>query len=432
MKWALKKLLYILVITAITLVITEFSLRFILFSDIPGFENLRDPSLYAKVYNDRGDLMFSDDYWKLYHRFRNEYSPPDTCHPELGWVGDFERKSLKHYHAHKVGKRRAVLLYGDSFAQCVNAQCFQEHLNSDSAFSEQHYLLNYGVGGYGVGQIYSLFRKTATSFEKPFVVFSIMTHDLDRTVLSNRIGPKPYYEEINGQLIKKGIPVETDPDAFYNDNPPSILSYLYRLFLSRFVPQKRVSAEETCQFKKKIARTNQLLLEQTIGELKSLDTDYLVLIFNPLSSGKHDWRHLWLRRFLNNEGVPHLFTIDIMEQDAYEGGDYALYEQPENGHPTTYQVSLISEVLKKAVMDSSYLNQLQRGNILKLKQYEFEFSHEGQVELQTDIIKQDSVWLEHLQAKALQTDRPLDEILREDAEYTVSEMHRHECEIPSP
>ncbi|MBL0020790.1 MAG: hypothetical protein IPP17_31250 [Bacteroidetes bacterium] len=53
-----------------------------------------------------------------------------------------------------------------------------------------------------------LCRKTAP-YQKPLVVFGLLTTDLDRTILPARSGQKPYYDIENGKLTLKGLPVES-------------------------------------------------------------------------------------------------------------------------------------------------------------------------------------------------------------------------------
>ncbi len=144
----------VLVSTLIMFGVSECAFRKILFSDNPAFEELRDPALYAKYIPHRNQDFLSDDYWKLNYLFRRNgfnVTKPDSL---LGWTGFFHHNSYQHYDMKAVKDKKVVLIYGDSFTMCVDSTlCFQEILNADEAFSENHYMLNYGVGGYGTDQI---------------------------------------------------------------------------------------------------------------------------------------------------------------------------------------------------------------------------------------------------------------------------------------
>ena len=80
----------------------------------------------------------------------------------------------------------------------MKAICFEEILNGDPEFSRENYLLNYGVAGYGVDQIYLLFEQSLELYRRPLVVVSLLRTDLDRTILSDQ---KPHFEPHEGKLV---------------------------------------------------------------------------------------------------------------------------------------------------------------------------------------------------------------------------------------
>ena len=173
------------------------------------------------------------NYWKLYYLFNGKLKPPANPHPLLGWVGDFSRETYLHNEASNINGRKAVLLYGDSFAACATTkeECFQGMLNADDEFASEGYLINYGVGDYGVDQIFLLLKNSLHHFQNPFVIISFMTHDVDRSTLSVRIGQKPYFEFVGGELVLRGPPINSDPNDFFAKNPPRVPSYLFRLWV---------------------------------------------------------------------------------------------------------------------------------------------------------------------------------------------------------
>jgi len=425
----LKNLLLLGISSLITLIAAEFGLRAILFNEIPGFEKLREPSIYACIYPDEFSQIFSDDYWKLYYLFGGTEKPPENPHELLGWVGDFDRKTLAHNKTEQIKKRRPVLLYGDSFAQCVNAECFQDQLNNDSTFSKDHYFLNYGVGGFGIGQIHTLFAETVDKFEKPFVVFSLMTRDLERTPLTNRIGQKLFYTEEKGELKLNGLPIESNPNEFFEKNPPEIKSYLSRLVKSKLFNSQHAGTEDICSYKDQIRNVNALIIQQTIKELKEKDIDFLFLVFNPLYKGKGDWRQVWLRDLLEKEQVPYLFTLDILERDGYFGGDYTYYEQPDNGHPTSYQNELISNDLKRFIINPTYKSQLSAFNTTKTIWYKKAFVEQFTIEAQMEHIRNNEQWFENIKKKAMDDGVSTETMLKKDATYILEKKLENSCEL---
>lgn len=359
----LKNLLINLSLLFITLIIClaagEFAYRKILFSKNEKFKSLRKPELYADYFND-------DDYWKLYHIFGGEYGAPKEPHPLLGWIGDFDRKTLRHNKADSVKNKRPVLLFGDSFAQCVDeAECFQSILNSDSAFSKNNYFLNYGVGGYGVDQIQLLCKEAHKQYEKPFVVFSIMCSDLDRTILTNRIGQKPYYEIVDDSLVLKGVPIESDPEKFFSGHPPQILSYLYKRVV--FTPRNPLPDNIKSWLKRDAVKNdykmklNDKVLQLAMDELRRERIDFVFLVFHYVQKDNYqfsveyedNWRDKFLRGFIDKNKLPYIWSKDLIKKDpAYHKDNLDDYMIVSNGHPTTYFNRLISNEIKKAVLAS--------------------------------------------------------------------------------
>ena len=206
------------ILVGVTALICELGFRALLFSQVAFMERFQEPSLYT-------DYFSEDDWWKLYYAFNKPAN--DTAkhpHPLLGWAGEFSKETWRHTEAERVGRRHPVLLYGDSFAHCVIAaeECFQGILNTDAEFSHDHYLLNYGVAGYGVDQIYLLLKNSLSLYHKPYVIVGIHTRDLDRSILSFFVGQKPYFEVVADELVLRGAPIVQDPKAYLANNPPQI------------------------------------------------------------------------------------------------------------------------------------------------------------------------------------------------------------------
>ena len=169
-----------------TFLLCELGFRTLLFSQVAFMERFRNPSLYT-------DALSSNDWWKLYHAF---HKPVNTTakrvHSLLGWTNEqFTKETYLHIEATQVGSRKPVLLYGDSFTQChfPEDECFQDILNEDQEFARAHYLLNYGVAGYGVDQMYLLLKHSLFHYHDPHVIVGIYTRDLDRSILSFFVDP---------------------------------------------------------------------------------------------------------------------------------------------------------------------------------------------------------------------------------------------------
>src|SRR5205085_7133999 len=108
-----------------------------------------------------------------------------------------------------------VLLFGDSYAQCATPpeQCFQSLLEQ-SELTHEFALLNYGVGGFGLDQMYLLLRHVLPRFreQKPFVVVAIMIDDdFTRSLLAMRDWPKSRAHWEHG-ILRIDPPSATDPE----------------------------------------------------------------------------------------------------------------------------------------------------------------------------------------------------------------------------
>jgi hypothetical protein len=345
-------LIIFLLYLSLCFVFAEIGFRIILFSNIKTFDKLRNPD-YFTDYD-------SDDYWKLYYLFGGQYKPPKQTHPLLGWIGDFSRDSYIHNKIEDIGHRRPVLLYGDSFAACVGGVlCFQDILNKDETFSKAHYLLNYGVGGYGIDQIFLLFQQSIYHYDDPFVVISLMTLDLDRSILSVRTGQKPFFQIEDNDLKLHGIPINPNPDAFFSANPPQIKSYLYRrIIYSRYLPAQMASLlrHDNDHIRKKIQINEKIILE-IVRELRSKNIDYIFLVFHPHWPGvstldsDSDWRDDFLSQLFHENNIAYIWSKELFQQDSKDGNhSFDHYIIPGNGHPTTHFNRIIAEELKSYIL----------------------------------------------------------------------------------
>ncbi len=350
------KLTLLLLSLLFSFTLAEIGYRIILFNSNPAFDRLKNPKLFA-------DYFSEDDYWKLYYLFDGQSKPPQRPHPDLGWIGNFSWDSYIHNQTEHIGNRRPVLLYGDSFANCTQGVlCFQDLLNSDQAFSKEHYLLNYGVGGYGVDQIFLLFQKSVHHYDDPFVVISLMTFDLDRSILSVRTGQKPYFLIEDSKLELRGIPINPNPDIFFATNPPQIKSYLYRRIIhSNRIPKQITSLlrrDNDYYISKKIQVNEKIILE-IVKELRTNNIDYVFLIFHPHTPGvstlddETDWRDSFLKQVLHENSIPYIWSKEVFKQDSKDGKySYDDYIIPDNGHPTTHFNRLIAEEIKKYTLEN--------------------------------------------------------------------------------
>ena len=316
---------------------------------------LREAASYADIYDDPHELILTDEYWYLYYKFGGQFRPPENPQPLLGWVGHFDRYTLKHQDHDKVKGRIPVLFFGDSFSICVGAKCFEEILNEDSTFASKYYLLNYGVGGYGVDQIYLLAREVIPMYDNPVVFFGFMTRDMDRNILKFRTGQKPYFEIDNDQLVLKNTPIDPDPAEYVENNMPYIPSYIMRYLRNSIVNYIPANDYRNVRKVEHMKNLNAKILSTAQNMLERDSIHYRFLVFSALWKGDREWRNIAVRDHLERNNVPYLWVRDMIEQDAHFGGPAtAFFEDANNGHPTTYQNELICDAMMKSLFDSTY------------------------------------------------------------------------------
>jgi hypothetical protein len=278
MKTIFLKIITILISVLVGLLLCELILRFLLFSDFELAKNIKSPELYAKNFEYNEETYYTEDYFKL--RFLFDPNHP-KIHPTFGWVGSFFGDNYRHFQDKEVKERRPVLLYGDSFAHCIDStSCFDEILNVDASFNKNHYFLNYGVGGYGVDQASILLDSTLDLYDQPFVIFSLLTYDLDRSMLKFRDSQKPYYKLNNDSLILKGVPLYESNETYLDKNPSNIYSYSWSLFKSSKLFPFKQNESKALKYIEKSKALNGAILEKTIQTLDSRNIDYAFLIFH--------------------------------------------------------------------------------------------------------------------------------------------------------
>jgi hypothetical protein len=367
-----KKILIKIAVVSVTLIVSfivaEICFRIVLFSDISIFKN---NALVQKQKNSMcyADPNSQDDYWLLQYHLIGEREcegNKDKAHPLLGWTGWkklISEDNLIHKNFNSIGNRRPVLLYGDSVTTCVGSQtCFEHILDSDEEFSKGHYLLNYGVGGYGLDQIYLLLKNSINHYKNPFVVIGISAYDMDRSILSVRQGQKPFFRVENGTLKLDDQPILSDPNEFYSTRKPQIKSYLYRriirsLFVKKHFPEKLVSfLKRDDYYKRKKIKVNEKIILEIIKEIKDRKLDHLFIFFLKCDPQKDcnekiDWKTTFERNLLEENTMSYISTRGIIKQKS-EGtnltvDDFYLHN---DSHPNMYLNKLVAEEIKSFVM----------------------------------------------------------------------------------
>ena len=295
-------------------VLLEGSLRFLLFSDALAktrvAARLRRPELYSAAE--------CRDYWKLevlFSTLPRRARPHRQLDERVGWrKRDLDPATLAHVDEAKLAGRRPVLLFGDSYAQCVSSvnACWQDLLER-SELAESLALLNYGVGGYGLDQMLLLARAVLDRFEAadPIVVIALLVDDdLDRPWLPLRNNPKPWFSLADGELVLHPME-ETDSVSWVHAHPPRIPSYLARLLLFgsgwlrsstaiRFTPDRGHEAGKKA--------LDERLLDSLTAELRERELRFFFLLLHGqgalVAPGPSGWQEPFLYDYFQMRGLP--------------------------------------------------------------------------------------------------------------------------------
>ena len=114
----------------------------------------------------------------------------------------------------------------------VPNRCRTSYRNCLTPLVPERTVLNYGVSGYGVDQIYLRFLDTFGHYDDPIVLIGIQDRDLDRSILTIRGRQKPQLRIENDELVVGNLPIR-DTTIFVEENPIELDSYLLRLVLLR-------------------------------------------------------------------------------------------------------------------------------------------------------------------------------------------------------
>ena len=251
-----KELLLLIITLLLVFTIIEFGLKAYLFNyQGKDFLKLKIPSYYSDYYQ--------NDYWNYAYLWKKDWIINQTkkdinlntnkfydnwsisLRPDslLGYsrvpnvaiqgheTSNLGTRSIKKY---KTDSPK-ILFYGDSMVES-NAFSF----NTLPAKIE-HKLgidcLNYGVGGYGLDQIYLLFDKTYKKFINYPSVFliGVIRDDLTRMVLEVRTSPKPYFSvNNNGDLILHTEHIDQNNlNNYYNEYKFKLKIYLVELVVRK-------------------------------------------------------------------------------------------------------------------------------------------------------------------------------------------------------
>ncbi|MFH1737727.1 MAG: SGNH/GDSL hydrolase family protein [bacterium] len=304
----------------------------------------RNPDLYA-------DSLADDNYWKLHHKWVRQFNLPEvgSVHPLLGWAPPKNKGNplgivVETPHVPALDGKM-VLFYGDSFVLGLTPMDKKIPQQLDRLLPN-HTVLNYGVGGYGVDQIYLRFKETYQAYARPVILFGILTTDMDRCVLSIRTGQKPYFKLIDNELVLSGIPVHSRPNAWIKENPPQIRSYLCALLIQKLrMFSRHGNWFESSYKREEKQQLNSRIIQEVIRICRKESLPLMfVLFYTQNELGKNGWRAGFLKEIFSRAGVPYVDTEAVFIEAAQRlSCDISDFYMPRDGHPSELGNTVVAE-----------------------------------------------------------------------------------------
>ncbi|MCH9671943.1 MAG: hypothetical protein K0U93_10900 [Gammaproteobacteria bacterium] len=341
----LARLLLLVISTSVMLVVVEFGLRTVIFSEAFNVPALRQLWRYAD--ND------TDDYWKIFAKLPTQ-QPAQTVggiDPTLGWAplaSPDNPLGLVSDAPYAVDMKAPLIFFGDSFVAAATEPKYAIPQALDRLLADKT-VYNYGVGGFGVDQIYMRFLEEVGKFEKPSVLIGILTQDLDRSILSIRTGQKPYFELEGDELVVKNLPILPSTREYVDANPPQVMSYLWRLVAMRVSAVAPAKVAEMLNprmaRRERSKKLNRRILRGFVDEAKRRDVDLKFVLFVPREDfARDDWREVALKGWFEELGVSYFDTKAFVQSHLDRTGeklnDFYIVN---NGHPNEKGNQLIAE-----------------------------------------------------------------------------------------
>ena len=304
---------------------------------------LNSPAQYANGFCDEA-------FWKILLRASGAPTLPENIyHPQLGWTAPrTDQNPTGLAHGGPIGEGLALPFYGDSFMEGSTAaeQTVPAYVTN---MIGQVRADNFGVGGYGVGQIMLRYQLTADRYLGRPVVIGIMTEDLDRTRFRVRSALKPAFVVTEEGIPKlTQIPVPRDASDWLEKNPIGIRSYAGAAIarVIEIIAQAYDASNSACVRGEKEV-INRFALDQGRARSQNLDQTWIGVIFaSPRAFvRRNDWRRQFLRSYFDTHEIAYVDSVDeIAGHAAARGSPVADYFLPD-GHPNALGNKVIADAL---------------------------------------------------------------------------------------
>ena len=174
-----------------------------------------------------------------------------------------------------------IVFLGDSFVE--SAACSNDTLTTKIEKLTGIDALNFGVGGYGVDQIFIHFTRLAPKCDRKDCLFllGVIQDDLGRMLLAVRTSPKPYFTIRDDTLVLHTAHIHPDALNDFFRRPPERF-YLYSFLRGRLgFPIYRSLLNQTGEVRQQAVYALSQLIFREIAELKRKGQFELAFVVFP-------------------------------------------------------------------------------------------------------------------------------------------------------
>ena len=315
----------------LTLALTELALRliFALPALAPVAGRLCGYIGNASVDDTKQRLRF-----KIGRKRREGKELPPQFHPRLGLTAAARtadnpfgiRTDIRY-----LGDRRAkILFFGDSFVEG-----FTESRDTIPEILDRklpdHLVLNFGVRGYGLDQMYLYLLSAVDELGPAHVLIGVLYADINRLLFRINQGPKPYFEIEGGELALRGVPIPPDPETWLDLYPPRVPSYLFaagqgllrRLLVTRWATEHLYAfhPSQTTRAREQKQRLARRLVEKIRDTCRERGVGLTFVLFPHAHHLIHEgWEEVFLRGLLQELAIDYADMQDPLTSHLEAGG----------------------------------------------------------------------------------------------------------------
>jgi hypothetical protein len=312
-----------------------------------GPDFFRQPNIYANPFSDPDNQKLTALWRTREPQQRSTRFPNLEYDKELGWVFPNNPENPLGvvaelpYEIHP--EKQPVLFFGDSFVgygepmQNKIPQLMDRMLPNYQVF-------NYGVGGYGIDQVLLHFQRSHPLFEKPIILFGLLTVDMDRCLLDYFYAPKPYFEIEANALVLKGVPVVPSDEQYLRAHPVSINSYFLAASarsLHYILGGGNSMQHESRRGQKEAISTK--ILEAAVRTAREKDLNITFVLFSPASGG--GWRREFLLSEFERLDTPYIDIEQILVTAERRTARKRKQSFDTTGHHSTWANQVIAKAI---------------------------------------------------------------------------------------